>query len=120
VCCDPRQFQARGTFWRGKGINVNGKHRVGADFSRRWIVAAHPGSIAFQPSGLQHAVPFNFDILDEGGLPCQPPGFGSGSICCRGGFTPPFGEVNSPLHHQTDPLPGFCEMRRFYPTMFQL
>jgi hypothetical protein len=29
VCCAPRQFQARGTFWRGKGINVKGNHRVG-------------------------------------------------------------------------------------------
>jgi len=23
-----------------------------------------------------------------------------------GGFTPPFGEVNSPLRHQIDPLPA--------------
>ena len=30
---------------------------------------------------------------------------GSVSVCCRGGFTPPFGEVNSPLHHQTETLP---------------
>ena len=29
VCCDPRQFQGRGTFWRGMRINVNGNHRVG-------------------------------------------------------------------------------------------
>ena len=47
----------------------------GANFSRRWIVAARPGSIAFQQSGLQHTVRFNFDIRDEGGLPCQSPGF---------------------------------------------
>jgi len=30
----------------------------GADFSRHWLVAARPGSIAFQPGGLQHAVRF--------------------------------------------------------------
>jgi hypothetical protein len=66
VCCDTPQFHGRGTFWRGKGINVNGNHRMGADFSRHWIVAATSGPIAFQPSGLQHAALFNFDIGDEG------------------------------------------------------
>ena len=25
---------------------------------------------------------------------------------CRGGFMPPYGEVNSPLQHQIDPLPN--------------
>jgi uncharacterized membrane protein len=30
---------------------------------------------------------------------------GSGSIWCGGGFTPPFGEINSPLQFQIDPLP---------------
>jgi len=30
---------------------------------------------------------------------------GSGTVRCRGGFTPPYGEVNSPLRDQTVPLP---------------
>ena len=28
------------------------------------------------------------------------------SVGYRGGFTPPFGEVNSPLHHRTETLAG--------------
>src|SRR5208337_3250315 len=32
---------------------------------------------------------------------------GGVAVCRSGGFTPPCGEVNSPLHHQTETLPGF-------------
>src|SRR5208337_2096021 len=31
---------------------------------------------------------------------------GGVAVCRSGGFTPPCGEVNSPLHHQTETLPS--------------
>ena len=79
----------------------------GADFSRRRIVAARPGSIAFQPCGSKHAVLYNFHIQDEGGLPCLSH---AGVIWNRDPLKPPVIPAKAGIQSDDSTFPKVCRV----------